>query len=112
MDRIGRLRRMRAAPGLGLHKDQDRKGDQPGFYRALVRWRGMLCREHPDEIRVGKLDDVQLYFQYRLDRHHRLFCDPGLPQSQGGSHRRDSLTILFRDPSGNIFEVCYPALAG
>lgn len=32
------------------------------------------------------------------------------PIVSGPKVQRDGETILFRDPSGNIFEVCYPAL--
>ena len=33
------------------------------------------------------------------------------PIVSGPKAQRDGETILFRDPSGNIFEVCYPALS-
>lgn len=33
-----------------------------------------------------------------------------VPIVSGPKPQRDGETILFRDPSGNIFEVCYPAL--
>lgn len=32
------------------------------------------------------------------------------PIVSGPKQQRDGETILFRDPSGNIFEVCYPPL--
>lgn len=32
------------------------------------------------------------------------------PFVSGPKPQRDGETILFRDPSGNIFEVCYPSL--
>lgn len=32
------------------------------------------------------------------------------PIVSGPKVQRDGETILFRDPSGNIFEACYPAL--
>ena len=32
------------------------------------------------------------------------------PVVSGPKAQREGETILFRDPSGNIFEVCYPAL--
>jgi catechol 2,3-dioxygenase-like lactoylglutathione lyase family enzyme len=34
----------------------------------------------------------------------------GAPIVSGPKPQRDGETILFRDPSGNIFEVCYPSL--
>ena len=34
----------------------------------------------------------------------------GAPVVSGPKPQRDGQTILFRDPSGNIFEVCYPPL--
>lgn len=34
----------------------------------------------------------------------------GTPIVSGPKPQRDGETILFRDPSGNIFEVCYPSL--
>ena len=34
----------------------------------------------------------------------------GAPIVSGPKVQRNGETILFRDPSGNIFEVCYPAL--
>ena len=34
----------------------------------------------------------------------------GAPIVSGPKAQRGGETILFRDPSGNIFEVCYPAL--
>ena len=37
---------------------------------------------------------------------HRM----GAPIVSGPKPQRDGETILFRDPSGNIFEVCYPSL--
>jgi catechol 2,3-dioxygenase-like lactoylglutathione lyase family enzyme len=33
-----------------------------------------------------------------------------VPIVSGPKAQRDGETILFRDPSGNIFEVCYPPL--
>ena len=33
------------------------------------------------------------------------------PIVSGPKQQRDGETILFRDPSGNIFEVCYPPLS-
>lgn len=35
----------------------------------------------------------------------------GAPIVSGPKKQRGGETILFRDPSGNIFEVCYPQLA-
>jgi catechol 2,3-dioxygenase-like lactoylglutathione lyase family enzyme len=34
----------------------------------------------------------------------------GAPIVSGPKQQREGETILFRDPSGNIFEVCYPSL--
>jgi catechol 2,3-dioxygenase-like lactoylglutathione lyase family enzyme len=34
----------------------------------------------------------------------------GVPIVSGPKAQRGGETILFRDPSGNIFEVCYPAM--
>jgi catechol 2,3-dioxygenase-like lactoylglutathione lyase family enzyme len=34
----------------------------------------------------------------------------GAPIVSGPKPQRDGETILFRDPSGNIFEVCYPSM--
>jgi len=34
----------------------------------------------------------------------------GAPIVSGPKPQRDGETILFSDPSGNIFEVCYPSL--
>lgn len=33
----------------------------------------------------------------------------GAPVVSGPKPQQEGETILFRDPSGNIFEVCYPA---
>ena len=36
----------------------------------------------------------------------------GVPVVAGPKPQRGGETILFRDPSGNIFEVCYPGMDG
>ncbi len=101
-----------------------------GFYRDMFGFRLIERWDNPKQAFVGA-DDLVLGLMEAPEYHYRAYtkahlafsCDEqefpqivakihdlGLEILSGPKPQRGGETILFRDPSGNILEVCYPSI--
>lgn len=58
----------------------------------------MLCHKCADEVRVGRLDDVQLYREYLLDHGYHLLFSEG-QKKVGARHCHAPASVVQPRPS-------------